>query len=230
MTRLSIIIPVYNEQSTIAEVIDRVLAVDIGDIEKEIIITDDGSTDQSPQIIAKKQKINPTIKVHTSIRNLGKGAAIRFGLQYATGDIIIIQDADLELEPTEYMKLLQPILANKTKVVYGSRFLKSNTNVPCMTRVANRFLTKLTNLLYSGSLTDMETAYKVFRKATIDPIELRSIGFDIEPELTAKFFKNGYEIHEVPVSYNPRSSREGKKISWVDGLKAIYTLFKCRFF
>lgn len=226
----AIIIPVYNEQSTIGEVIDRVLDVDIGDIKKEIIIADDGSTDQSAQIIAKKQKSSPIIKVHTSITNLGKGAAIRCGLQYATGEIIIIQDADLELDSTEYIELLQPILMNKTKVVYGSRFLKTNKNVPYMTWAANCFLTKLTNLLYNRSLTDMETAYKVFTKEAIDQIELRSVGFDIEPELTAKFFMNGYEIVEVPISYNPRCRQEGKKISWIDGLKAVSTLFKCRFF
>lgn len=229
MIKLSILIPVYNEQATIGELIDRVLDVDIGLVRKEIIITDDGSTDQSPEIIAQKQESSTIIKVLTSNSNMGKGAAIRSGLEYATGDIILIQDADLELDPSEYVQLLRPILENKATVVYGSRFLKTNKNVPHKTRIANRFLTLLTNLLYRGNITDMETAYKIFRKDAIDPTKLHSTRFDIEPELTAKFLKNGYGIHEVPISYNPRTTEEGKKISTVDGLKAIYTLFKYRF-
>ena len=229
MIKLSILIPVYNEQSTIGELIDRVHNVDIGAIEKEIIVTDDGSTDYSSEIILQKQKSYPIIKVHTSVTNMGKGAAIRSGLEYATGDIVLIQDADLELDPGEYTRLLRPILDNKTQVVYGSRFLKANKNIPFTTRVANRLLTILTNLLYKSNITDMETAYKIFRKEAVDRIKLHSTRFDIEPELTAKFLRHGYQIHEVPISYNPRSRQEGKKISWVDGLKAIHTLFKYRF-
>ena len=229
--KLSIIIPVYNEESTIAEVIDLVNGVDLADIEKEIIVADDGSTDQSPQIIEKANEAGSTTKIHTSMINLGKGAAIRFGLEYVTGDMVIIQDADLELNPNEYIQLIQPIIEGKTDVVYGSRFARRPiTNIPLFRKVANRFLTGLSNLLYRGNLTDMETAYKVFRTKVIKSITLRSVGFDIEAEITAKLLKSGHSILEVPISYTPRTVHEGKKISWIDGVETIYTLLKYRFF
>jgi glycosyltransferase involved in cell wall biosynthesis len=230
MMLVSIIIPVYNEQTTIGEVIDRVLEVDLGDIEKEIIVADDGSTDRSPEVVAEKVRASDVIKVHTCPINLGKGAAIRFGMEYACGSIFIIQDADLELDPNEYLRLLQPILEGKTDVVYGSRFLENATNIPLRTRLANQFLTLLTNALYGSRLTDMETAYKVFRSAVLSGMALRSVGFDFEPEFTAKLLRGGRQIHEVPISYKPRSESEGKKISLIDGVEAIYTLLKYRFF
>lgn len=227
---LSIVIPVYNEQSTIKEVLERVLAVDLAAIQKEIIISDDGSTDGSVEIIERELLVHSdVVKVHASVINLGKGAAIRFGFKYASGDIIIIQDADLELDPNEYVKLLQPILQGRAEVVYGSRFKAHNSNIALKTRLANRFLTGLTNLLYGSHLTDMETAYKVFRADVIKNLRLRCVGFDIEPEITAKLLKAGYTIHEVPISYNPRTALEGKKISWRDGIEAIYTLLKYKF-
>ena len=227
--KLSVIIPVYNEESTIAEVIRRVANVVIEGVDKEIIVADDGSTDQTSSIIANTQRDESIIKVHTSLINLGKGAAVRFGLEYATGDVIIIQDADLELNPEEYIKLLEPILNGESDVVYGSRFMKRNRNIPTITRFANRFLTLLGNMMFSGGLTDMETAYKVFRSSVAKQISLRSVGFEFDAEITAKILLAGNKIREVPITYNPRSKIEGKKLSWKDGVKTIYILLKCKF-
>ena len=227
--KLSVIIPVYNEESTIAEVIRRVSNVVIEGVDKEIIVADDGSTDQTSSIIANTQRDESIIKVHTSLINLGKGAAVRFGLEYATGDVIIIQDADLELNPEEYIKLLEPILNGESDVVYGSRFMKRNPNIPTITRFANRFLTLLGNMMFSGGLTDMETAYKVFKSSVAKQISLRSVGFEFDAEITAKILLAGNKIREVPITYNPRSKIEGKKLCWKDGVKTIYILLKCKF-
>jgi glycosyltransferase involved in cell wall biosynthesis len=227
--KLSIIIPVYNEEQTISEVVDRVRAVEIGDIEKEIIIANDGSSDGTRLSIDSSAWIaDPRIKVYDNPINVGKGGAVRIGLKYATGDIILIQDADLELDPEEYGGLLAPILDGRSRVVYGSRFLKPTTRIALRTRVANRTLTTFTNLLFGGHLTDMETAYKVFRRDVLDGLRLRCVGFDFEPELTAKLLLAGHRILEVPVRYNPRRADEGKKIRWTDGVDAIYALLKCR--
>lgn len=229
--KLSIIIPVYNEQSTVASVIEQVCRVHLADLDKEIIIADDGSSDNTPAVLAKLEKDHPEIiTVHTSLINLGKGAAIRFGLEYTTGDIILIQDADLELDPSEYPALLEPILRGQTDVVYGSRFRKPSNRIPLRTRLANRFLTELTNLLYGARLTDMATAYKVFRSDIIKGLTLRSARFEFEPEVTAKLLRSGHKIVEIPISYRPRSVQEGKTISWLDGIEYVYTLLKYRFF
>lgn len=229
--KLSIIIPVYNEQSTVASVIDQVCRVHLADLDKEIIIADDGSSDNTPAVLAKLEKDHPEIiTVHTSLINLGKGAAIRFGLEYTTGDIILIQDADLELDPSEYPALLEPILRGQADVVYGSRFRKPSNRIPLRTRLANRFLTELTNLLYGARLTDMATAYKVFRSDIIKGLTLRSARFEFEPEVTAKLLRAGHKIVEIPISYRPRSVQEGKTISWLDGIEYVYTLLKYRFF
>ena len=228
--RLSVIIPVYNEEQTIEEVIDRVAAVDLGAVEKEIVIANDGSTDRTRGIIdARRWPEGLAVHVHHSPINLGKGAAVRLGLAVASGDILLVQDADLELDPNEYGLLLQPLLDGRADVVYGSRFLRPTSRVPTKTRAANRFLTLLTNLLFGGRLTDMETAYKVMRRSALEGICLRTVGFDIEPELTAKLLLAGRRIVEVPISYNPRRVDEGKKMRWIDGVDAIYTLVKCRF-
>jgi len=223
---LSVIIPVYNEELTIKDVIDKVLSVPI---EKEIIVVDDGSTDRTPEILEReKEKVNI---VYNSLINIGKGAAVRIGLECAKGDICIIQDGDLELEPMEYPVILKPIIENKADVVYGSRFLNKSgrKKTSLINYLANKFLTGLTNLLYSAKLTDMETAYKAFRIDVVKKIKLKSLGFEIEPELTAKILRLGYKISEVPISYHPRRIREGKKIGFMDGIKAIYYLFKYRF-
>ena len=228
--RLSVIIPVYNEEQTITEVIERVITVDLGPIEREVIIADDGSTDATGKLVDANHFLQDgRIRVQHSPINLGKGAAVRLGLSVATGDILLIQDADLELDPGEYGALLQPILDGQADIVYGSRFLRRAGGVPRKTRAANVFLTFLTNVLFGGRLTDMETAYKVFRREALDGIRLRCVGFDFEPEITARFLQRGYRILEVPITYNPRRIDEGKKMRFVDGLDAIYTLLKCRF-
>jgi glycosyltransferase involved in cell wall biosynthesis len=228
--KLSIIIPVYNEEQTISEVVERVRAVDIGAIEKEIIIANDGSSDGTQVTIESSRWAgDPRIKTLENPINVGKGGAVRLGLNAATGDILLIQDADLELDPAEYGGLLAPILAGESDVVYGSRFLKPVTRIAWRTRIGNRVLTTLTNVMFAARLTDMETAYKVFRRSALDGISLRCVGFDFEPELTAKLLLAGRRIREVPVTYNPRRVDEGKKIRWTDGLDAVYVLLKCRF-
>lgn len=223
--QLSVIIPVYNEESTIAEVIERVAAIEIP-LEKEIIVVDDGSSDRTCEILQLKQ--NNLAYLYKTPVNIGKGAAVRIGLTLVTGDIILLQDADLELNPNEYRKLLQPILDGRTEVVYGSRFLKDN-RVPIMRRSANFALTFITNLLYNSRLTDMETAYKVFTSNVAKNLSLKANRFEIEPELTARICQADFQIIEVPVSYCPRTKSEGKKINWRDGVKALWMLFKCRF-
>ena len=227
--KLSIIIPVYNEEQTIGEVIERVWMVDLGALDREVIIANDGSSDGTRGAIDASRWINdPRVKTYNSPIILGKGAAVRLGLAFATGDILLVQDADLELDPNEYGRLLAPILDGRSDIVYGSRFLNPNGRVALQRRLANGFLTMLTNLLFGGRLTDMETAYKVFKREALDGIRLRCVGFDFEPEITAKVLRSGRRILEVPIAYQPRREDEGKKIRWIDGLDAIYALIKCR--
>ena len=229
--KLSVVIPMYNEASTIGAVLEKVMAVDLPGINKEIIVVDDGSTDNSLDMVhGTNSEDEQVIVVYASPVNLGKGAAVRCGFKFATGDIVLIQDADLELDPREYAQLLAPIQEGRCNVVYGSRFLARQNRVALKSVLANRFLTTLTNFMFGSKLTDMETAYKVFRRELLDDIQLRRVRFDFEPEFTAKLLKAGHTIVEVPVSYNPRTSYEGKKISWGDGLEAIWTIISCRFF
>ena len=227
--KLSVIVPVYNEEQTIGAVIERIRAVNLGSIEKEIIVANDGSSDGTRRAIDEGPWRNdPGVCVLHSPINLGKGAAVRLGLQYATGDVLLTQDADLELNPEEYGKLLAPIIDDGALVVYGSRFLQPNSAISRRTRIANRMLTMFTNILFGGRLTDMETGYKAFRKEVLGKVRLRCVGFDFEPEVTAKLLLAGYKITEVPIGYSPRRVDEGKKIRWVDGLDAVYILLKCR--
>lgn len=227
--KLSVLIPVYNEASTIREVLRKVRLVDL---EKEIIIINDGSTDETAEIL-ELEKQNPITTIHNSLINIGKGAGVRIGLEYAKGDIVIVQDADLELDPKEYPLLIEPILQGQTQVVYGSRFLNRNPIKLFfhwrIQYLSNLFLTSLTNLLFGSKLTDMETAYKVISRDVLDQIRLESLGFEIEPELTAKLLRLGQKIVEVSIAYHPRTNQEGKKIRWVDGFRAIFSLLKYRF-
>jgi len=228
--KLSIIIPVYNEEQTIGTIVERVLAVNLGEIESEVIIADDGSSDGTREAMATSPWVSdPRVRIYANRINVGKGCAVRLGLSYATGDIILIQDADLELDPQEYGRLLAPILDGRSSIVFGSRFLTPVARIKLKARVANRLLTWLTNILFGARLTDMETAYKAFRREVLDGVRLRCVAFDFEPEFTAKVLLRGHRILEVPISYHPRLADEGKKIRWVDGIDAVYTLLKCRF-
>ena len=227
--KLSIIIPVYNEKKTILELIKKVKEVSVK-LEKEIIIVDDCSTDGTTELLSKLKDV----KVIFHKTNQGKGAAIKTALKHITGDIILIQDADLEYEPKDYPQLIKPILEGKTKVVYGSRFkgkkilAKERWKIPSH-YIGNILLSLITTLLYGRYITDMETGYKVFTKDVIDNITLNAKGFEFEPEITVKILKKGYKIIEVPISYKSRSFNEGKKITWKDGVKALWYLIKYRF-
>jgi dolichol-phosphate mannosyltransferase len=227
--KLSVVVPVYNEEDTIEEIISRVLAVEVDGVDKEVIIVDDGSADGTRQAIeASAWRHDPRIQVRENRINLGKGAAIRVGLSYAAGEVILIQDADLELDPSDYPALVGPITDGRTEIVYGSRFLGPRPDLSRRTRLANWFLTAVTNVLFLSRLTDMETGYKVFRREALQGIRLRCVGFDFEPELTARLLLAGRRIHEVPISYHPRRVDEGKKIRWVDGVDALWVLLRCR--
>jgi glycosyltransferase involved in cell wall biosynthesis len=222
--KLSILIPVYNERVTILEIIKRVQAVSF---EKEIIAVDDGSTDGTRELLQEIEKDGIIVLRHD--KNQGKGAAIRTALTRATGDIIIIQDADMEYDPRDYALLIKPIEEGRVKVVYGSRFLGPRMAMFYWHMIANKMLTLMTNILYDAILSDMETGYKAFRADVIKSIPLRSRRFDFEPEITAKVLKRGNRIYEVPISYYGREYSEGKKIGMRDGFVAIWTLLKYRF-
>jgi dolichol-phosphate mannosyltransferase len=236
--KLSVIIPAYNEERTIAEIIKRIKKAGTLNLKKEIVVVDDGSTDSTQKIL---QKIKG-IKFIRHLKNSGKGAAIRTGLKHATGDIILIQDADLEYNPDEIKKVIRPIVDGNAKVVYGSRYLdptqkkrnlkflkKAHKNAYFLFYMGGRSLTTVTNILYNARISDEATCYKAFRADVIKRIPLKCKRFEFCPEVTAKVKKRGYKIAEVPISYNPRSFEEGKKIKMRDGLEAIWALIKYRF-
>lgn len=222
--KLSVIVPVFNEKDTIEEIVRRIQRVNIN---KEIVLVDDCSGDGTREKLKNLEGKELKIIYHT--RNQGKGAAIRTGIGEATGDLIIIQDADLEYSPEEYTRLIKPVLENGAGVVYGSRFLGKRPEMLALFYAGNRFLTFITNVLYHSSLTDMETCYKLFKADLIKSIKLNSRRFDFEPEITAKVLKSGYNIVEVPISYESRGKRAGKKITWRDGIAALWCLIKYRF-
>ena len=226
--KLSVVIPVYNEKNTIEEIISRVQAVDVG-IKKEIILVDDCSNDGTREILEKLTQDN--IKVYFHSKNQGKGASLQTGFSNVEGDIILIQDADLEYDPREYSKLLEPILDGRADAVYGSRFLGGPHRVLFFWHyVGNKILTTLSNITSNLNLTDMETCYKVFKREILDKITLKSKRFGIEPEITIKLAKMKCRIYEVPISYSGRDYSEGKKIGWKDGVSAIFHIFKYKFF
>ncbi len=229
--KLSIIIPVYNERATISTIIDRVNRVDLP---KEIIVVDDGSRDGTAEVLRQKLAGHAVNLIHTSLVNLGKGASIRYGLEYVRGDIVIIQDADLELDPEDYHRILTAFHERHADVVYGSRFLergyfRAYPEVRFGNKLANFLLAWAVRVLWRVRLTDEATSYKAFRTAVIKSMDLRAVGFEFCPEVTAKVLNRGYTIHEVPIHYHPRTIAEGKKVRWFDGVKALYVLLKYRF-
>lgn len=223
--KLSVIIPCFNEAQHVTKVLDAISHVDIP---KEIIVVDDGSTDGTCDILQDYSK-DRNIVIHSSVLNFGKGTAIRVGLKYATGDIIIIQDADLEYDPKQYPKIIQPILEGKAEVVYGSRFLGEISGMKLANRIANRILTLTANILYNAHITDEATCYKAFKADLLKTLDLKSTRFEFCPEVTAKVRKRGIAIYEVPIVYVGRDTKEGKKIRWTDAFDAMWTLLKYRF-
>lgn len=230
MKKLSVVIPVYNEEKFISTTVQRVLDVELDGVEIEIVAVDDGSKDRTVEILQSMASQHANIRVFQQPLNMGKGAALRRGFQEASGDIILIQDADLEYDPGDYPNLLKPILDGKADVVYGSRFLGGPHRVLYFWHfLGNQFLTLLSNITTNLNLTDMETGYKVFLAEVIKDIPLKSNRFGFEPEVTAKIARRGWRIFETPVSYFGRSYAEGKKIGWKDGFQALYCILRYAF-
>src|SRR6266849_5393000 len=228
LRKLSVVVPVFNERNTLVEILRRMRAVELPDgIEREIIVVDDGSTDGTRDVL--RQLGDSTVRIVVHEGNRGKGAAVRTGLALATGDYVLIQDADLEYDPDDWPRLIAPITRGRARVVYGSRFTGERRNMLLLHWIGNRMLSLVTNVLFNSTLSDMETCYKLMDRTLLNDLALRSDHFDIEPEITAKVLKRGIRIYEVPISYMGREFDEGKKITWRDGFAALWTLVKYRF-
>ena len=227
LRKLSVVVPVFNERTTLVEVIRRMRTVELPDgIEREIIMVDDGSTDGTRDVL--RQLGDSTVRVLKHDTNRGKGAAVRTGLQVASGDYVLVQDADLEYDPEDWPKLIAPVQRGRARVVYGSRFTGERRNMLFLHWVGNRVLSLVTNVLYNTTLSDMETCYKLVDRSLLLDLDLRSERFDIEPEITAKILKRRIRIYEVPISYTGREFDEGKKITWRDGFRALWVLLRIR--
>jgi glycosyltransferase involved in cell wall biosynthesis len=227
--KVSVIIPVYNESLTLPLIIERVMDAPLPDgCAKEVVVVDDGSTDGTAELLDRYRGA-PVVLVQHSLVNFGKGAAIRQGLARATGDIVLIQDGDLEYDPHDFMRLLTPIVNGRAAIVYGSRFRGGFCGMKWTNWLANKILTWAANILFHAGITDEATAYKAFRADVLRRIRLRCVGFEFCPEVTAKVRRLGFRIDEEPISYNPRGILEGKKIRWVDGVEAFWTLLRYRF-
>ena len=223
---LSVVVPVFNERTTVVEILRRMRQVDLP-VDLEIVVVDDGSDAGTEKVLGALE--DSTVRVVHHQSNRGKGAAIRTGLEHARGDLLLIQDADLEYDPDDWPRLLAPLLKGKSQVVYGSRFTGERRNLLFWHWVGNRFLSLVTNVLYNTTLSDMETCYKLFDRRVLEGITIRSDRFEFEPEITAKVLRRGYHIYEVPISYSGRDRDEGKKITWRDGFGALATLVRYRF-
>lgn len=222
--------PVYNEKDTLRAILKQVKEVDLGDVEKEIVLIDDASSDGTTAILKELQKKDPNLKIIFKDKNEGKGFALRDGFHHTSGDYVIVQDADLEYDPMDYNKLLRALEEEKADAVYGSRFSGNYEDMSSLHYIGNKLLTMITNILYGVLLTDMETCYKIFPGDFARKLEIKSPRFNFEPEITSKLLKSKMRIVEVPINYRGRTHDEGKKITWRDGIAAVVTLLRFRFF
>lgn len=225
--KLSIVVPVYNEKNTIEKILNEIKAVE--GLDKEIVVVDDASTDGTTDILKSLETVHPDVRFYYKEKNRGKGHTLKLGFEHTTGDYVIVQDADLEYDPNDYHKLIRALDEHKAQVIYGSRFSGSYEDMSTLHYFGNKLLTLITNIFFGVMLTDMETCYKLMPGDFVRKVNIKSERFDFEPEITAKILKSGLKIREVPISYRGRTHSEGKKITWKDGIHALFTLIKYRF-